>query len=60
MKAHVICCNDGIKKVVIGDLKSAETICEEERIKSHQSKPDLAEVLYWHVHTVPLIYADVF
>ena len=60
MEAHVICCNDGIEKVIIGDLKAAETICEEERIKSHQSKSDLAEVLYWHIHTVPLIYADVF
>ncbi len=61
MKAHVICCNDGVVGVFLGDEKDAEDILEkyakEDREKHfrHDSYEDYRGSFYWHLHTVNLI-----
>ncbi len=59
MKAHVICCNDSVKFVVIGDEADAEHKLEELASEEFEKQADddmtYAEyrvIRFWHIHTV--------
>lgn len=58
MKAHVICCNDSVRYVIIGDESKAENKLEELYINHRDSyTSDYNRHLYddshfWHIHTV--------
>lgn len=67
---HVVCCNDSVEHVFVGDIEDAEKKCDElarenfERNKLHwetefRAKGEDAykafrKRLYWHVHSVPM------
>ncbi len=61
MKAHVICCNDSVEAVFLGDEKDAEDILEKcakenyEKYFRHDSYEYYRDTFYWHLHTVNLI-----
>jgi len=63
MKAHVICCNDNVESVFLGDEKDAEKALEKcaktayasERSFGYNSREDYTDIFYWHLHTVDLI-----
>ena len=63
MRAHVICCNDSVEAVVLGDheLAKAETQrLKQEYLKRHPwFTEDEARAGYWHYHTVDLIQAEL-
>lgn len=61
IQAHVICCNDSIEYVFIGQKHSAETKCREMRDRAYKkqydanpnpSYEDYCHSQYWHVHSV--------
>ena len=61
MKAHVICCNDKVESVFLGDEKDAEDILEKcaktayEESHGYHSYEYYIDIFYWHLHTVDLI-----
>ena len=60
-EAHVICCNDNVESVFLGDEKDAEDILEKraktayEESFGYHSYEDYRDIFYWHLHTVDLI-----
>ena len=50
MKAHVICCNDSVEHVVIGDESFANELMDQLKLASYNSD----RYKYWHIHTVNL------
>lgn len=61
MKVHVICSNDSIESVFLGDEKDAKEVLEEhakaDYVKScgSISYEEYRSIYYWHLHTVDLL-----
>ena len=59
-KAYVICCNDSIEHVVIGDCHKAEEMCktlEREYFKNQRVYPlctwkDYVHIFHWYIQPV--------
>lgn len=55
MKAHVICCNDGLYCVVIDDVKKARrkmNMLKRAAKKAYHGRFDYEDTAYWHIHTL--------
>ena len=56
MEAHVICNNDQLLEVYIGDLKGAEELKNKLKDKYIKMNPDCVDICYFHVHSFHACY----